>query len=95
MATPSSTVSATSSRNASSGTDTAGTKYVFNGFDADELYDLEVDPLERTNLAADPAYRALLEEMAARMWPVPARCTTPTWWGSTTPCSGSRRWGRT
>jgi arylsulfatase A-like enzyme len=43
-------------------------KYVFNGFDVDELYDLAADPHERTNLAGDPAHRPLLEEMAARMW---------------------------
>lgn len=43
-------------------------KYVFNGFDVDELYDLSADPHEVTNLAADPAHRPLLEAMAARMW---------------------------
>lgn len=43
-------------------------KYVFNGFDCDELYDLEADPHERRNLAGDPAHAALAEEMAARMW---------------------------
>jgi arylsulfatase A-like enzyme len=43
-------------------------KYVFNGFDVDELYHLAADPHERVNLAGDPAYRSLLEAMAARMW---------------------------
>jgi choline-sulfatase len=43
-------------------------KYVFNGFDEDELYDLAVDPYEMSNLATDPAYRPVLEDMAARMW---------------------------
>jgi arylsulfatase A-like enzyme len=43
-------------------------KYIFNGFDIDELYDLEHDPKERRNLAGDPAHREVLEEMAARMW---------------------------
>jgi choline-sulfatase len=43
-------------------------KYVFNGFDVDELYNLQVDPGERRNLAADPSHRAVLEDMAARMW---------------------------
>jgi len=43
-------------------------KYVFNGFDYDELYDLERDPHELTNLAGDPHYADVCEEMAARMW---------------------------
>jgi len=43
-------------------------KYVFNGFDFDELYDLEADPHEMTNLAPDPAYADVLREMATRMW---------------------------
>ena len=41
---------------------------MFNGFDFDELYDLEADPYEMHNLAPDPAYADLLREMAARMW---------------------------
>jgi choline-sulfatase len=45
-------------------------KYVFNTFDDDELYDLEADPHEMHNLASDPAHRALLEAMAARMWDI-------------------------
>jgi arylsulfatase A-like enzyme len=43
-------------------------KYVFNGFDRDELYDLEDDPYEMTNLAVDPANTDLVEAMATRMW---------------------------
>jgi hypothetical protein len=43
-------------------------KYVFNGFDFDEMYDLEADPYELTNLAPDPAYADILREMATRMW---------------------------
>ena len=43
-------------------------KYVFNGFDFDELYDLESDPHELVNLAPDPAYAGVLREMATRMW---------------------------
>jgi choline-sulfatase len=43
-------------------------KYVFNGFDLDELYDLEADPHELNNLAEQPAYLPLLEEMIRAMW---------------------------
>ena len=45
-------------------------KYVFNGFDQDELYDLAADPHELHNLAADPLQRPVLESMAARMWEI-------------------------
>ena len=31
-------------------------KFVFNGFDFDELYQLDEDPYEMKNLAQDPAY---------------------------------------
>jgi arylsulfatase A-like enzyme len=34
-------------------------------FDPDQLYDVEVDPYERTNLAGDPAYRDILAELKA------------------------------
>lgn len=45
-------------------------KYVFNGFDYDELYNLANDPHEMTNLAQDPASRPMLETMAERMWAI-------------------------
>lgn len=45
-------------------------KYVFNGFDRDELYDLAADPHELHNLAGDPQQQPLLESMAARMWEI-------------------------
>jgi choline-sulfatase len=45
-------------------------KYVFNGFDEDELYDLAADPQEMNNLARDPACQSKLESMATRMWQI-------------------------
>jgi uncharacterized sulfatase len=38
-------------------------KLTLNGFDTDELYDLETDPGERRNLIADPACAALRDEL--------------------------------
>jgi choline-sulfatase len=49
------------------------TKYVFNAFDEDELYDLAADPHELRNLAADPEMAPVLRDMATRMWAVAAR----------------------
>ena len=43
-------------------------KFVFNGFDEDELYDLHTDPHELTNLASLPEHRQQVEAMMARMW---------------------------
>jgi len=43
-------------------------KYVFNGFDEDELYDLRGDPHEMVNVAADPAREDVKREMCRRMW---------------------------
>ena len=45
-------------------------KYIFNGFDEDELYDLAADPHELHNLSGDPQQRSVLESMAARMWEI-------------------------
>jgi arylsulfatase A-like enzyme len=39
--------------------------YARHYYDADQLYDLENDPGERSNLASDPAHRATLHEMKA------------------------------
>ena len=43
-------------------------KYVFNGFDRDELYDLRADPDEMKNLAGDPAYEGVVRDMCRRLW---------------------------
>ena len=43
-------------------------KYVFNGFDMDELYDLRNDPHEMKNLADDAAYGDIKRRMVRRMW---------------------------
>lgn len=43
-------------------------KYVFNGFDFDELYDLRVDPYEIKNLSEDPSYEPVKRDMCKRMW---------------------------
>ena len=43
-------------------------RFVFNGFDYDELYDLERDPGQMQNLAPDPQYQPVVEEMYRRIW---------------------------
>jgi arylsulfatase A-like enzyme len=43
-------------------------KYVYNGFDEDELYDLRRDPDEVINLAADPAHADVVRRLCARLW---------------------------
>jgi arylsulfatase A-like enzyme len=43
-------------------------KYVYNGFDFDELYDLRSDPHEMRNVAADPAHAEVKRQLVRRMW---------------------------
>ncbi|MFW5858210.1 MAG: choline-sulfatase, partial [Planctomycetota bacterium] len=43
-------------------------KFVFNGFDFDELYHLDEDPYELDNRVDDPACRERLKAMTRRMW---------------------------
>ncbi len=43
-------------------------KYVYNGFDVDELYDLRADPHEMSNLIGEPDKQPVVREMCRRMW---------------------------
>ncbi len=43
-------------------------KLVFNGFDFDELYNLDEDPYELQNLADDPAHQERLRDLVDRLW---------------------------
>lgn len=43
-------------------------KFVFNGFDFDELYNLADDPFEMTNLAARPEHQNRIEAMMTEVW---------------------------
>jgi arylsulfatase A-like enzyme len=43
-------------------------RFVYNGFDYDELYDLESDPGQMKNLADDTAYEDVKKEMYTRIW---------------------------
>ena len=45
-------------------------KLVMNGFDFDELYNLDSDPYEMSNLASDPAYKDQLRDLTKYMWQV-------------------------
>ena len=43
-------------------------KYVYNGFDFDELYDLDRDPHELVNLSEEPDCQGVKKELVRRMW---------------------------
>ena len=43
-------------------------KYVYNGFDYDELYDLKNDPGEMVNLANKSEHRDRVNDMCTKMW---------------------------
>lgn len=48
-------------------------KYVYNGFDFDELYDLKIDPLEMTNLAENSTYDDVKHGLIRQMWDYAAK----------------------
>lgn len=48
-------------------------KYVYNGFDFDELYDLRQDPHEMVNRAEQPGYATVKRELVRKMWEFAAR----------------------
>lgn len=52
-------------------------KYVFNGFDFDELYDLQNDPQEITNAVNSAAYRSQADDMRARLYELMAKYHDP------------------
>jgi len=52
-------------------------KYVFNGFDIDELYDLEHDPEELHNAAYDSGYVRDADDMRARLYELMNRYEDP------------------
>jgi arylsulfatase A-like enzyme len=52
-------------------------KYVFNGFDFDELYDLEKDPEELHNAVDDPRCREATDDMRACLYALMARFEDP------------------
>ncbi len=52
-------------------------KYVFNGFDIDEMYDLDHDPGEMRNVVEDHAYAAYTDDMRARLYEMMARYEDP------------------
>ena len=43
-------------------------KYVYNGFDFDELYDLRRDPHEMVNVAEQEEYQTVKHELVRKMW---------------------------
>jgi arylsulfatase A-like enzyme len=60
-------------------------KYVFNGFDFDELYDLKNDPSEMRNQVDNPEFRVHTDEMRERLYTLMNRFGDPYGDASTPP----------
>ena len=43
-------------------------KYVYNGFDYDEQYNLTKDPNELRNVVNDPKNKEILKDLCRRLW---------------------------
>jgi arylsulfatase A-like enzyme len=52
-------------------------KYVFNGFDVDEVYDLALDPHELCNVVDDPAYTGVVVELRDQLYALMERYGDP------------------
>jgi hypothetical protein len=65
-------------------------KYVFNGFDIDELYDLATDPDELQNQVANTAHGGQADEMRERMYTLMDRVGDPYGTGPQTSHGGER-----
>jgi arylsulfatase A-like enzyme len=52
-------------------------KYVFNGFDLDELYDLETDPSEMVHRAVDTNYREITDDLRRKLYELMDRFDDP------------------
>lgn len=55
-------------------------KLVFNPQAIDELYDLQADPYELVNLARDPIYAALKDDLESRLEEWMRRTKDPLWY---------------
>ncbi len=55
-------------------------KFVFNPHSIDELYDLHADPHELVNLAADPRYAALKDDLESRVQEWMRKTEDPLWY---------------
>ena len=66
-------------------------KYVFNGFDFDELYDLREDPGEIVNQVENSKYRSQTGEMRERLYILMERFKDPYGAGAATPAATGER----